>query len=272
MPIVDAHCHVYPPKIAEKAVDSVGDFYLVPMQKASSRDDTVSGTVDHLLGITEGSPISHFIVHSVAVKPHNVRSINDFIASQCAARPGLFGFMAMHQDLPDPEVEIERACKLGLRGIKLHPDTQRVNLDDPRLMHVYEIAEDRHLPLIIHTGDYRYDFSHPRRMKNVLHTFPNLIVDAAHFGGWSVYDLAVEYMEDESCFMDVSSAMTYLGRRRTRELIELYGADRILFGSDFPMWHPVKELEFLTSLGLSASEYEKITWHNAERFLDTDIS
>lgn len=70
--------------------------------------------------------------------------------------------------------------------------------------------------MIIHCGDYRYDFSHPRRMKHILRAFPELIVDAAHFGGWSVFDLAVELLEHERCSMDVSSSIALLGLRRIK--------------------------------------------------------
>jgi len=271
MPLVDAHCHIYPAKIAQKAVDSVGDFYLIDMLGTEADSGIVSGTTEHLQSITEHSPITHGIVHSVAVKTSTVKSINDFIAEECATHPQLIGFMTMHQDFEDPEAEIDRAIAMGLKGIKLHPDTQKVNLDDPRLMRVYEIAEKRGLPLIIHTGDYRYDYSHPRRMRRVLHEFPNLVVNAAHFGGWSIYDLGYEILGHERCFVDCSSAMTYLGRLRSRELIELFGPDRVLFGSDFPMWSPTSELDILNSLQLSAADYEKVTWRNAERFLGMDI-
>ena len=263
MPVVDIHTHVYPQKIAEKAVDSVGVFYNIDMKG--------DGTVDHLVEYLAPSPITHSVIYSVAVKPQTVESINNFIADACETHPNLIGFMAMHQDYADPEAEINRAMGLGLRGIKLHPDTQQVNLDDPRLMKVYEIAEAKGLPLVIHTGDYRYDYSHPRRLKRVLHEFPNLVVDGAHFGGWSVYDLAVEYLEDENCFLDMSSSMFMLGDRRTRELVQLYGTDRILFGSDFPMWDPIKEYERFASLGFTDAEYEAMCWHNAERFLGMDI-
>lgn len=207
MTVIDCHCHIYPDKIATRAVQSVGDFYNIQM-------DITDGSGDALLAACAGSPITHHIVHSVAVKPSNVESINNFIAAQCQAHPEFIGFATLHQDYPDPEAEIERAIGLGLKGLKLHPDTQRVNMDDPRLMAIYEIIEGR-LPLIVHCGDYRYDYSHPRRMKNVLHTFPDLVVDAAHFGGWSIFDLAVEYLEDENCFFDMSSAQEFLGPRRT---------------------------------------------------------
>ncbi len=262
MTVVDAHVHVYPEKIALRAAESVGDFYQYPMFK--------EGSVPAMLAAVEGSPITHHIIYSVATKPSNVESINDFIAAECKKHPNFVGFMAMHQDYPNPEDEIERAIGLGLRGMKLHPDTQKVNMDDDRLMRIYELIEGR-MPLVMHCGDYRTDFSHPRRMKRILHEFPNLVVDAAHFGGWSVFDLAVEYLENENCFLDMSSSQKFLGRRRTRELCEIYGADRILFGSDFPMWDPSEEFEMFESLDFPKADFEKMTWHNAERFIGMDI-
>lgn len=264
MAVVDCHCHIYPEKIAEKAALSVGQFYLYEME-------TVNATAEGLIEASASAPITHHIVYSVAVKPENVESINNFIAEQVRLHPQFIGFATMHQDYPDPEREIERIIGLGLKGVKLHPDTQKVNMDDPRLMRLYEIIEGR-LPLIMHTGDYRYDYSHPRRMRDVLHAFPNLMVDAAHFGGWSIFDLAVEFLEHENCFMDISSSQAFLGPRRTAELIRIYGTDRILFGSDFPMWSPAKEYDMFTALDFTNEEFENMLWHNAERFLGEPIS
>ena len=262
MAVIDAHAHIYPDKIASRAVDAVGDFYLIDMFG--------EGTVEHLLSAQQHAPITHFIVHSVATTPGSVESINNFIAEQCRQHPEFIGFMAMHQDYPEPEKEIERAIGLGLKGMKLHPDTQHVNMDDPRLMNVYEMIEGR-LPIVIHTGDYRYDYSHPRRLKRILHTFPKLVVDAAHFGGWSVFDYALEYLEDENCYVDTSSALEFLGPRRTVELVRAYGVERVMFGSDFPMWSPVNEYNMLAAMPFTEDEFEAITWHNVERFIGQEI-
>ena len=190
-PVIDVHCHIYPDAIKEKAVQSVGRFYNIPM-------DVADGSGEALLAVCAGSHIESQVVHSVALSPHQVTSINDFIAAQCVAHPQFTGFFTLHQDFPNPEAEIERALSLGLVGLKLHPDSQQVNMDDPRIMAILEMAEGR-FPVIMHCGDYRYDFSHPRRMQQVLRRFPRLVVDAAHFGGWSIFDLAVEYLENENC-------------------------------------------------------------------------
>ena len=64
----------------------------------------------------------------------SVTSCNDFIAAQCKLHPEFIGFGTMHQDFEDKETEINRIIEMGLHGVKLHPDTQEVNMDDPRLM------------------------------------------------------------------------------------------------------------------------------------------
>ncbi len=261
--VIDVHCHIYPEPIKEKAVRSVGQFYNISM-------DVTDGSAEALLASCAGSPIGRHVVHSVALSPHQVTSINDFIAAQCAAHPQFTGFFTLHQDFPNPEQEIERALSMGLVGLKLHPDSQQVDMDDPRLMAIYEMAEG-HFPIIMHCGDCRYDFSHPRRMQKILRRFPKLVVDAAHFGGWSIYDLAVEYLENENCYLDMSSAQAFLGPRRTAELVRIYGTDRILFGSDFPMWNPVVELDAFSALPFTSEELEAMTSKNAQRFLSNQL-
>lgn len=260
MKIVDFHAHIYPEKIAEKAVHSVGDFYGVSMAAHV-------GTADELLETAQESGISQFVVHSVATSPKQVSSINRFIASECEKHPEFVGFGTLHQDLDDFDAALDEIQALGLRGVKLHPDTQEFDLDSPVMMPVYAEIAKRGLPMIFHTGDYRYDWSHPRRMRHVLQEIPDLVVDAAHFGGWSVFDLAIDYMKDMNCYMDLSSSMCFLGPNRTRELIELYGADRILFGSDFPMWSPQSELDIFMAIDLPKIDREKILYGNAEKIL-----
>lgn len=257
--VTDCHCHIYPKKIAERAVAGVGAFYGREMHSSD-------GTAEGLLQACAGSPIERFIVHSVATRPEQVPSINDFIADECAIHPEFIGFMTLHQDFDDPAAEIERATARGLKGIKLHPDTQRVNMDDARLMRIYEMAEERHLPIIMHCGDYRYDFSHPRRMAKVLRAFPDLVVDAAHFGGWSVFDLALEYLRDAECYLDASSSIEFLGLQRTVELCRAYGCHRMMFGSDFPMWQPASELSRFMDAGFSDEELKMMLGENAMRF------
>lgn len=263
MRVIDIHAHIYPEKIAARAVEAIGEFYLLKMKG--------EGTAEKLIAAAKDTPIERFVVHSVATAPKAVETINTFIAGECEKHPQFIGFATMHHEYENPITELERAQALGLNGVKLHPDTQQVNMDDPRLMDVYEFMEAIGMPLIVHAGDYRYDYSSPTRLINVLNTFPALRVNAAHMGGWSIHDVALEYLEHENCFIDCSSSMAFMGNRRMKELVQIYGADRVLFGSDFPMWDPKLEFERFNALGFTNEEYEKIYWKNAERFLGFEI-
>ena len=265
MPIVDAHAHIYPQKIALKAVAAVGRFYGVEATMAGK------GSVEDLLTHCETAGITHFIVHSVATTPRSVPTINSFIAEQCQLHPEFIGFGTMHHEFGDMEAEVDRALSLGLHGFKLHPDTQQVNMDDPRLMNFYEIISGR-VPLVVHTGDYRYEYSDPHRLVRILNTFPDLVVNAAHLAGWSVYDVGYDIMHENSwpnperLFVDASSSFTWVGRRHMRELVRMWGADRVMYGSDYPMWDPTHELNEMLHCDLTDDELEKVLWRNAEAF------
>lgn len=268
MPIIDAHAHIYPEKIAARAVEAIGEFYTIEMTGGG-------GTAEDCLKVCGSTPITHFIVHSVATTAHSVPTINNFIAGECEKHPEFIGFATMHQDFENKEAEIDRAIELGLHGVKIHPDTQGVNIDDPRLMELYEIIEGR-LPIVIHTGDYRYEFSRPERLLRVLKAFPNLVVDAAHYGGWSIYEIGYDVLHDapnpERVFIDTSSSFQLMGTRRAEELIGLWGADRVMFGTDFPMWDQKTELDLMMSMRLSDDDKEKVLWRTAERFCGVKAS
>jgi predicted TIM-barrel fold metal-dependent hydrolase len=259
--VIDFHAHIYPEKIAARALANVWEFYQIPMR--------LDGTVDTLLENGRGAGIARFVVFSPAAVPEQVRSINDYIAAVCREHPQLIGFGTLHPDMQNPGDEIERLAGLGLLGIKLHPDMQRFAIDDPRMMDVYAALEGR-LPLIFHTGDYRYSFSHPSRLARVLDAFPSLVAVAAHFGGWSLFDIAMDHLLERRCYFDVSSSLPFLGGRRARELIRVYGAERFLFGSDYPMWDPAACLADFLALKLSETEEALILHKNALAVLGMD--
>ena len=259
MKIIDFHTHIYPEKIAQKAVESVGEFYGIGMDG--------KGTAKDLLKEGKESGVTDYIVHSVALTASRVEAINDYIASECKTHKEFHGFGTMHADFENKIEEIERARKMGLLGVKIHPDTQLFNMDDRRMFELYDYLRQEDIPLLIHCGDYRYDYSHPRRLKKLLREFPGLTVIGAHFGGWSMCDLAYEYLAKENCYVDTSSSFWMLGMKRAKELIRLYGAERVVFGSDFPMWSVSEELERFHSMELTDEENSLILYKNAEKIL-----
>ena len=69
-------------------------------------------------------------------------------------------------------------------------------------------AVEGELPIIIHTGDRRFGYSNPRRMKQVLEAFPKLVCVCAHLGGWSEWDEALRTLTGyENVYVDTSSTL-----------------------------------------------------------------
>ena len=132
MRIIDCHCHVYPHKIAEKAVASIGKFYDVPMGQ--------DGTAETLFRQGTEAGITDFLIHSVATTPQQVKAVNEFVKSEVDKHPGSFiGFGTLHPDSEDQEGDVEHLIELGLKGVKVHPDFIKCAVDDPRFMKIYEI-------------------------------------------------------------------------------------------------------------------------------------
>ena len=254
--IIDAHCHIYPDKIAQKASDSTGNFYSIPM--------FFDGKISTLLENGVKAGIEHFLVQSVATTPKQVSSINNFIAESVAASDGKFtGLGTLHPDSDDIERDVNEIISLGLKGVKLHPDIQQFKIDDYRMLKIYELCEGR-LPILVHTGDHRYDFSNPNRMMPILDIYKNLTVIGAHFGGWSIWEEATQKLSKyKNFYVDCSSSLYAMPPEKAKELIMAYGTDRVLFGTDYPMWEIETEIERFMQIDLTEKEREDILHNNA---------
>ena len=235
-----------------------GHFYDLP----SSLDGKISTLLEH--GKKAG--IEHFIVQSVATTPKQVSSINNFIADSVAASDGHFtGLGTLHPDSEDMEADVNEIIALGLKGVKLHPDIQKVAIDDPRMHKMYALCEGK-LPMLLHTGDYRYDFSNPNHMIPILEQYPNLTVIGAHFGGWSIWEEATQKLCKYNNFLvDCSSSLYAITPEKAKELIHIYGVERVLFGTDYPLWKPEDEIERFMKIDLTEEEREAIFYTNAAK-------
>ena len=261
MEIIDAHAHIYPEKIAKKATDTIGVFYDIEMEMPA-------GTAERLLEEGARAGIGRFMVHSVATTAHQVRSINEFIKREMAAHPEFIGFITLHQDLTEEEVvsEVNWAIENGFRGIKLHPDFQKFHIDDQVAEKFYRAASGR-LPILFHVGDDRYDFSKPERLVRMARKYPELTFIAAHFGGYRCWDDAPLYKGLKNVYFDTCSSLPFISAQRARELIDMLGADRFFFATDFPMWDAEGELERFFSIPMTDSEREMILSGNIKRLL-----
>ncbi len=257
--IIDFHAHIFPEKIAAKAVGATGSYYGIEM--------SCEGTVDDLTRRMASAGIDRTLVHSTATKPEQVRAVNDFIYENCALHPEFIGFGTLHPGMEGLEEEVERVIGMGLHGIKLHADFQNFRLDDPDVLYMYDAIRGR-LPLLLHMGDINTDKTTPARLLNVIGKFPDLTVIGAHFSGYSVWDEAVERLSGSGIYVDTSSSLPFMTPEFGRRLVEAFGVEKCLFGTDYPMWEPSEELERFHRLELGQDAERLILSENARKLLN----
>lgn len=258
--IIDFHAHIYPEKIAQKASQTIGEFYDIPMRYSGSPEEL----------ITSGNKINveKYIVHSTATKPQQVESINNFIIGECEKYSQFIGFGTIHPDYENFEKELEKIKNAGLKGIKLHPDFQLFQIDTEKMDPIYKKMAELKLPVLVHAGDYRYDYSGPKRIARVLEKHPNLVLIAAHFGGYSEWEESVKHLVGKNVYFDTSSTLWKLPLEEANKILKEHGIEKFLFGVDFPMWDHFEELERFNKLDLDEKSKQAILYDNAKKLLE----
>ena len=264
MEIINSHAHIYPDKIAEKATHAIGDFYSINMRNSA-------GTVDKLLEDGKKIGISKYVVHSCATTAHQVRAINEFIKREIDAHEEFIGFMTLHQDLTEEEMkeEIVWCIKNGFKGIKLHPDFQKFYIDGEDAEKIYR-AVGNSLPILLHVGDKRYEYSKPTRLANMAKKYPNVNFICAHMGGYMCWDEADVFLGLNNVYFDTCSSLPFITISKARSIIKKLGAERFFFATDFPMWDAESELERFNRIPLTEKERKMIFCENIKKLLKLD--
>ena len=186
MKIADIHAHIFPEKLAEKASHSIGSFYGVSIEREADMPRLCAE--DNLAGITRcvvsNSATSAKQVFNAATNASQVQNANTFLAEAVRGHDGYLAFGTIYPGMDGFEEELDRMLELGLRGIKIHPDFQKLAIDDERGIETYKAIARRDLPVLFHMGDDRYDFSSPERLTNLLRTSA---AGAAGPGRWRIY-------------------------------------------------------------------------------------
>lgn len=189
---------------------------------------------------------------------------NDRVRTAAAAHPGrIFGYMYLHAaDVEGSLRELER-CRGHdcFRGIKLHPANDCYFPFDERLHPLFARIEALGLPVLWHSGTFPY--SHPLQIAAVARKFPGSTHILAHFGiaelSWEcapAAELADNVVVDTSINPIIGLMNDYIVR---------FGAERMLWGSDYPFYHVGYEHAKLQFLGRSDDDRALIGGVNAAR-------
>ena len=142
MKVADIHAHIFPEKLADKAPASISAFY-GGMDVACH-----PATAENLVKFEHEAGITRFVMSNSATSAHQVRSINDFLPQAVKDVPGAIAFGSIFPGMDGAEEELERAKALGIRGLKVHPDFQKVPIDEPCGVPAYRKAAKLGLPVL----------------------------------------------------------------------------------------------------------------------------
>ena len=257
---VDFHAHAFADKIAEKAAANLESYYNMPLVS--------KGHFSVLVERAKKANIDKLVIHSTATKASQVESANNYAASLIKENPDfLIGFGTIHPDYEDYKNELIRIKELGLRGIKIHADFQGFNLDTKKMLPIYEQIVNLGLPILFHMGDRVYDRTSPKRLANVLRAFPEMTAIGAHLGGVFMWDESIEHLVGKNLYFDTSSTLHEISPEKFMYIVRNHGADKILFGTDYPLSDYEIEFERFKALDLTEEEKENIFYKNAYRLL-----
>lgn len=204
---------------------------------------------------------------------------NDWTMARAAENPRLAAFPSL-DPIMGAHGMLEELARLMAAphppsGIKLHPGEGRYYPDDARLAPVYAELARLGLGVISHAGIFTTDkdYTHPDAFGPVARAFPSLTLVLAHLGAAFFSEAERLAQTHQNVFFDTSATLhgegghQWLDDAQALALIRSLGAHRVMFGSDFPWFHPGRALKRLQGLGLTRQELELITHENAQRVL-----
>ena len=264
MKVIDAHTHIFPDGIAAKATHAIVQQFPTPEPTHHH------GGADELARALDNAGITWALVFSAATSAKQVEHIHRFLVSAAQEHEKFIPCGTLHVDYENYKEELRWLREHDIHGIKIHPEMQQFALDDPRLLPMYEEMEKNDMFLIAHMGDPRVDLSGPKHMIPLAEQFPRLRMIACHLGSWGDWrpETITELVKYPNVYTDISSSFSYVtgSHKPLYEMLKAYDPTHIFFGSDYPVWCPVLELEKARALALPEHLREDILYHNFAEF------
>ncbi len=258
--IIDFHVHIYPDKVAAKAVEFVAQ---LGIQTATN------GTRAGLEKSMQAAGIDIAVGMTVLNNPANSRAINQFAIDNNYGVLRMFG--SVHPAESAPVDTLNFLYDSGLYGLKVHPEYQQFSFDNPAMFPVWERCIELNFPVLTHAGaDIAYNapfHSDPLRLAKFIERYPELRFIIAHLGSFRMWDDVEEHLLGKNVYLDLAVAAIELPPERLLSMIRRHGANRIVLGSDSPWFSQREMVEKINALPLTPAEHDAIFHQNAEELL-----
>ncbi len=276
--IIDFHTHIFPPQIKKnrsRYIDSDPCFALL-----YSNPKAKLITADELIASMDRAGVDISVILNIGWTTHELcLETNDYILESISRYPQrLVGFCSLQLHSPEAALkEIERCIRGGIKGVgELRPDMQLFDMGDDQLFNpLVDIMKKHNLIMLIHASE-PVGHIYPGKgvvTPEVLYPFivnnPELTIVCSHWGGGlPFYALMPEVKRAISnVYFDTAASPLLYSPRIYEQAVQLVGADKILFGSDYPLLQQERCLKEIESCNLPEDSRNLILDGNARRLL-----
>jgi len=276
--VIDFHTHIFPPEIRSRRsefFEGEPEFRLL----YESQKSRMAGAREIVAAMDE-QEVDQSVVFGFPWKDANIcRRHNDYIMEAVSRHPRrLIGFGCMDPFHPDAADEAARCLAAGLSGIgelALYGngfDQEALR----RLAPLMAAAGERRRPILIHTNEpvgHQYPGKAPMTLGQIdelVKRFANNTLVLAHWGGGLFfYHLLKKEIKAhlENVYFDTAASPFLYDPGIYAAAAGIIGAEKILFGSDFPLIKPRRYFNEMASAGLSEDEMAAICGGNAAALL-----
>lgn len=276
--IIDFHTHVVSPRIKERRTEYIGRDACFSILYSQPKAKLV--TAEEIISNMDECGIDKSVILNLGWQSHEICvETNDYILESVVKYPKrLIGFCAVQPLAGDKAIrEIERCARSGAKGIgEIRPDVQGFVLNDNSLLKpLAEAIIENELVFLIHASEpvgHQYSGKGkitPEVIYPFIVDFPALKLVCAHWGGGLPFYALMPEVEKAfaNVFFDTAATLFLYKPQIFRQIADILGSDKILFGSDYPLLSPKGVIDQVESVGLSTEDRVKILGGNAKRLL-----
>ena len=267
--IIDAHIH-----LSERRDDALISF---------ARMNGLRYTLGELMGTMRRLGVERGLLLSPPLQGGTLLP-NDGIIRLCR-RSG--GKLAPVITVEPTAKEVKAAIKFAeenkreVKAFKIRLGYVKASAERPVFDGLYDYAESKELPVLFHTGDTAFSTgdlarSHPLTLDNVANKREEMTVVLCHFGNPWFEDVAELIYKHPNVYTDISGLTTgrgpyaekyseWLARKISEAIYFAEGAEKVIFGTDYPVTKHSDALALVKRLEVDEREKQKILWRNAER-------
>ncbi|MBU0754917.1 MAG: amidohydrolase family protein [Planctomycetes bacterium] len=276
--IIDSHTHLFP----EKVIARVSRKTRLVRELALDIDGAAGRSgAEALLDACEEAGIDKCLLLPTAAADR-VMAVNRKFQKIAETHPRLLVAGKLHPGSKENLSVIEELHERGVHAIKLCTFSQGFGLDDPETEDLFDLIRrfteqqafsftvilDTFFKADLYFSAPKKHLTTPERLGRLVRRFPGVYFIAAHMGGLTApFNETVEHLPPASnLYLETSNASHTLETFEFIDLLKTHGPDHVLFGTDWPWFHPLDEQARIKKLmdlaGYGPEDQEKVFFKN----------